>query len=103
MGILIVGLGVLYRVFLLPEESVPVITGLLQFLQTRLMTAPTTHAAPAVAGKDVKKPEADTSQMMQQQMTIMMPLMIGVFAFSFPFICSFKLAFQDTLAHLGKI
>lgn len=54
---------------------IPVITALLQWYQTKLM-------AP-VAPKSEKK-EDDTAQIMQKQMGIMFPLMIGWFAFSFP-------------------
>lgn len=55
---------------------VPVITGLLQYLQTRLMM-PTTS-------KPKDGTEEDQTTLMQQQMGLIMPVMIGVFAFSFP-------------------
>ena len=43
--------------------------------------------AVVVKGKDDKKPEADTEEtmaMVQSQMTFIMPLMIGYFAYTFP-------------------
>lgn len=68
---------------------VPVITAVLQYIQTRMMTKQT--AALTVApikseqnDKDKKKPEEDMGQAMQKQMAVMMPLMIGFFAYSFP-------------------
>lgn len=58
--------------------SIPLITGVLQFLQTRLMTP----ASP----KTDKKDATNTDQMadMQKQMGMIMPVMIGFFALSFP-------------------
>lgn len=58
---------------------IPVITGGLQYLQTKLMTPPESPA------KDLSKP-APPDQMadMQKQMGLIMPLMIGFFALSFP-------------------
>ena len=62
---------------------IPVITAALQYLQTKMMTPPS--PAPALVKKDgEKKGEEDMSTMMQKQMSIMMPLMIGFFAYSFP-------------------
>ena len=66
--------------------SVPVITGLLQWYQSRLMMPaapkPPTDAK-AMAGKEEKKP-ADTAMEMQKQMMFIMPIMFGYFAFQFP-------------------
>ncbi len=73
---------------------IPVITALLQYWQTKLMTPalPVTHnkqqttnlpAGQAGNKKEEKKSE-DMGSMMQKQMSIMMPLMIGFFAYSFP-------------------
>lgn len=77
---------------------VPVITGLLQYWQTKLMVPPkdSSLVAPIKSGpsrgepsgqapkpKEEKK-EDDMSTVMQKQMTFMMPLMIGFFAYSFP-------------------
>lgn len=55
--------------------AVPVITGLLQFLQTRLMTPP--------AASNKEKQE-DQMAAVQQQMMFIMPVMIGFFSLSFP-------------------
>jgi len=63
---------------------VPVVTAFLQWYQTKLMTPssqPTTN--PPADGKPTTSKD-DTSQVFQQQMTLMMPIMIGFFAFSFP-------------------
>jgi YidC/Oxa1 family membrane protein insertase len=67
---------------------VPVITGLLQWYQTKLMMV---QAAPAGGDKqiakkkkdDEKKPE-DMAADMQKQMAIITPIMFGYFAFQFP-------------------
>lgn len=79
-----------YGVWLL---SVPVITAALQYWQTRMMTP----ALPATTNKKLlttngktennkegEKKEEDIGTAMQKQMSIMMPLMIGFFAYSFP-------------------
>lgn len=75
--------------------TIPVITGALQYWQTKLMTP---AAQPVVSSKQLavsskkkdekmdkkeEKPE-DMAATMQKQMAIMMPLMIGFFAYSFP-------------------
>jgi YidC/Oxa1 family membrane protein insertase len=66
--------------------AVPVITGLLQYWQTRLMMPPST--SPSEKKLELKNnsenKEEDMSAAMQKQMGIMMPLMIGFFAYSFP-------------------
>ena len=70
---------------------VPVVTGLLQYWQTKLMTPNPPAAGAAVQknaikkidGKEEKK-EEDMGTTMQKQMSIMMPVMIGFFAYSFP-------------------
>jgi len=55
---------------------IPVITGVLQYIQTKLMTPAT--VAP-------KAPQQEDQMMaMQKQMGLMMPVMIGFFALSFP-------------------
>jgi YidC/Oxa1 family membrane protein insertase len=67
---------------------VPLITGLLQFWQTKLMTPvqPKTEAKDIVVDKDGKevKKEDDMGTAMQKQMMFMMPIMIGFFAYTFP-------------------
>lgn len=67
---------------------IPVVTALLQWYQTKLMTPslqPATSNLPVgKAGKQQTTSKDDTSQVFQQQMAMMMPLMIGFFAFSFP-------------------
>lgn len=54
---------------------IPIITGILQYLQSKLMSPPTPQAPAA---------EPDQMASMQKQMMLMMPIMIGFFAFSFP-------------------
>ena len=61
---------------------IPVITAVLQWYQTKLM-APNPPLDPAVALK-TKTKDDDTAAIMQKQMGILLPLMIGWFAFSFP-------------------
>lgn len=55
---------------------VPIITGGLQFLQNKLMTPKGVEAKPGQ--------EVDQMQAMQKQMGLIMPVMIGFFALSFP-------------------
>ena len=55
--------------------AVPVITALLQYYQTRLMTPPRPKE---------KLGEEDQMSAVQRQMGLMMPLMIGFFSLSFP-------------------
>lgn len=66
---------------------IPLVTGLLQYVQTKMMV-PQTSPAPLTKEisktEDGKKDEEDMSTAMQKQMSIMMPLMIGFFAYSFP-------------------
>ncbi|MBI3576971.1 membrane protein insertase YidC [Candidatus Gottesmanbacteria bacterium] len=74
-----------YGVWLL---AIPVITGALQWWQTRLMqpaVANTTNTTNITNSKtnEEKKPE-DTAAEMQKQMGIIMPLMFGYFALQFP-------------------
>lgn len=74
---------------------IPVITGLLQYWQTKTMSPQNasfaSKASPLAPAKSAstgqapqEKKEEDISTTMQKQMTIMMPLMIGFFAYSFP-------------------
>ena len=70
---------------------IPVVTGLLQYWQTKTMSPQSVSTGqvlqkekePAAAKAPVGK-EEDISTTMQKQMMIMMPLMIGFFAYSFP-------------------
>ncbi|MBI2617651.1 membrane protein insertase YidC [Candidatus Gottesmanbacteria bacterium] len=65
--------------------TIPLLTALLQYWQTKTMT-PT--VSPPMEGKSLEKTgekkEEDMSTTMQKQMSIMMPLMIGFFAYTFP-------------------
>lgn len=67
---------------------VPVITALLQYWQTKMMTPAklsTLNQEQKIEKDDKKeKKEEDMASVMQKQMTIMMPAMIGFFAYSFP-------------------
>lgn len=68
---------------------IPVITAALQYWQTKMMIpAAQSNSKTAVEKiqkvEDGKKKEEDMGAMMQKQMGIMMPLMIGFFAYSFP-------------------
>ncbi len=69
-----------YGIWLL---AIPVITGLLQFLQSKLMMS---TPKPKPTEIEIKKEKSDTDQMagVQKQMAMMMPVMIGFFALSFP-------------------
>lgn len=70
---------------------VPAVTALLQYWQTKIMIPQSqkTNNLPAQAGKQQitektkEKKEEDMGAVMQKQMVIMMPLMIGYFAYTF--------------------
>ncbi len=68
-----------------PLLAVPLITGVLQYWQTKTMTLQTqkTDNRKQITENKQKK-EEDMGSMMQKQMSIMMPLMIGYFAYTFP-------------------
>jgi YidC/Oxa1 family membrane protein insertase len=62
--------------------SIPVITGLLQWYQTKLMLPPS-QPKQALAKSGEKRPE-DTAMEMQKQMALITPIMFGYFALQFP-------------------
>jgi len=62
---------------------VPLITGGLQYLQTKLMTSAQPKAIEKLE-KIKEKAEPDQMASMQKQMGLIMPVMIGFFAYSFP-------------------
>lgn len=62
---------------------VPVITGALQYWQTKLMM-PTKPAGTKVLAVKGEKPKEDMAGDMQKQMAIITPLMFGYFAYQFP-------------------
>ncbi len=73
--------------------TIPIVTGLLQYWQTKMMSPvvkTTDNKQPLVKAQDKQitkvneKKEDDMSTAMQKQMSIMMPVMIGFFAYSFP-------------------
>lgn len=57
--------------------AIPVVTGLLQWYQTKLML-------PAKIEKPAGEKKEDTAAEMQKQMAIMTPIMFGFFAYQFP-------------------
>lgn len=61
--------------------AVPAITAVLQYWQTKLMT-PRGESLGQAPNKE--KQEEDMGAVMQKQMFVMMPLMIGFFSYSFP-------------------
>ncbi len=65
---------------------IPILTALLQFIQSKMMTAAPVKPYPSDSPKEIKEKSAsvDTQGAMQTQMMYMMPLMIGYFAFQFP-------------------
>lgn len=67
--------------------AIPVITGLLQWYQSKLMAPVASPAASQLANskndKNEKKPE-DTAAEMQKQMMLITPVMFGFFALQFP-------------------
>ena len=65
--------------------AIPIITGLLQYIQSKMLT-PEQAKTKAIVKKDSKKKEGmeDTMASMQSQMTLIMPLMIAFFSYGFP-------------------
>lgn len=65
---------------------IPVITGLLQFAQSKMMTPSPIKKYPSDSPKEKKEKESaeDTMVAVQSQMVYFMPVMIGYIAFTFP-------------------
>jgi len=65
---------------------IPVITGLLQLIQSRMMAPKVVKEYPSDSPKEKKEKESaeDTMMAVQGQMTYFMPIMIGYIAFTFP-------------------
>lgn len=66
--------------------SIPVITGLLQFIQSKMMYPSPVKQYPSDSPKEKKEKEnvEDAMSAVQGQMVYLMPIMIGYFAFTFP-------------------
>jgi len=62
---------------------IPVVTALLQYWQTKMMMSQTKELDVRNKKLDGGKKEEDVSAAMQKQISIMMPLMIGYFAYTF--------------------
>lgn len=63
---------------------IPVITAVLQYIQTKMMVPQAQDQRSKIKDQKEEKKEEDMAATMQKQMGIMMPLMIGFFAYSFP-------------------
>ncbi len=65
---------------------IPVLTALLQFMQSKMMTPAPIKEYPSDSPKEKKEKESaeDTMAAVQSQMTFMMPLVIGYVSFTFP-------------------
>lgn len=64
--------------------AIPIITGIFQFIQSKMMFSPA--PSKAIAKKDDGKNKADDfSTVFQKQAAYIFPIMIGFFAFNFPF------------------
>lgn len=65
---------------------IPVLTGLLQLLQSKMMLPLSVKQYPNDNKKEVKEKakEEDSMAAVQSQMTYLLPIMIGYFAYSFP-------------------
>lgn len=70
----------------LPILLVPIITGLLQFFQSKMMYPEPVKKYPSDSPKEKKEKQSteDAMAAMQGQMMFLMPVMIGYFAFTFP-------------------
>lgn len=66
--------------------TIPVLTGLLQLLQSKMMIPVPVKQYPSDSPKEVKEKEGteDSMAAVQSQMTYMLPVMIGFFAYNFP-------------------
>ena len=70
--------------------SIPVITGALQWYQSRLMLPQTvtvkvkSEKKTVIAPKEAEKKPEDTAMEMQKQMAMITPVMFGYFALQFP-------------------
>ncbi len=62
---------------------IPLLTGILQFIQTKMMIIPKPAATNMAANKPKKGQELDFAQAMQTQMVYMSPLIIGVVSYQF--------------------
>ncbi|EKD90871.1 MAG: Stage III sporulation protein J [uncultured bacterium] len=65
---------------------IPIITGLLQFFQSKMMVPTPVKVYPKDSPKEKKEKDeaSDAAAAVQSQMVYLMPVMIGYFAFSFP-------------------
>ncbi len=65
---------------------IPVLTGLIQFVQSKMMAPKVVKEYPSDSPKEKKEKESaeDTMMAVQGQMTYFMPIMIGYIAFTFP-------------------
>ncbi len=65
---------------------VPVLTALLQFIQSKMMTPMAVKKYPSDSTEEKKEKEGmeDSMSAVQSQMSYLMPLMVGYFAFQFP-------------------
>ncbi len=66
--------------------SIPVITGILTFVQSKMMTPKPPKTYPSDSPKEKKEKEGmeEALSSVQSQMVYFMPLMVGYFAFQFP-------------------
>lgn len=66
--------------------AIPVITGALQLVQSKMMAPKALKAYPTDSSKELKEKESveDSMVAVQGQMLFLMPVMIGYFAFQFP-------------------
>jgi len=65
--------------------AIPLLTGLLQWYQTKLMMPTTTNPKSQIPNpKEKEEKKADTAADMQKQMAMITPIMFAFFAFQFP-------------------
>lgn len=81
---------------------IPVLTGLLQFIQSKMMSPAPVEKYPSDSPKEKREKDTqeDTMQAVQSQMLYLMPVMVGYFAFQFPVALSL---YWNTLTILGII
>lgn len=63
---------------------IPVVTSLLQFVQSKMMAAPKSTQKLEPKNEKGKEKEEELATALQTQMTYLMPVMIGVFSYGFP-------------------
>lgn len=63
---------------------IPLVTGLLQYIQSKMMIVQSSPRATSIKKEDKKESFEDSMSAMQSQMSLIMPVMIAFFSYGFP-------------------